>query len=158
VQIRQEDVFRLLISVLVDVIGTSSELVPIVGEVSDIAWAPVAGFILRSLYGSNVILVLEVVEEILPFTDFLPLATICWVVDTFFVSSDVARALQIGEYRSVPRASGGDGSGNALVNGETPPSKLGPVVDVEAESVEDEVDRLKRTIKKRRDPGDGPTD
>jgi hypothetical protein len=39
-------------------------------------------------------------EEILPFTDVLPLATICWVVDTFLVDSELAKLLQLGIYRS----------------------------------------------------------
>jgi hypothetical protein len=151
VEIRQEDVVRLLVSVLVDVIGTSSEVVPIVGEVSDIAWAPVAGFILRSLYGSNVVLVLEVVEEILPFTDFLPLATICWVVDTFFATSDVARVLQIGEYRNMRRDSERGVVSNPRINGET--SSKTNVVDVEARSSEEESNRLEASTNQQ-DPGD----
>lgn len=57
-------------------IGSSSELVPILGEVSDVVWAPIAGLALRTLYGSNVLFALEFTEEILPFTDILPLATL----------------------------------------------------------------------------------
>lgn len=100
---RPPDFGKLLICLVVDVVGTSSEVVPLVGEVSDVLWAPVAGLILRSLYGSNVVFALEFAEEILPFTDFLPLATICWTVDTFFSQSDLARFLQIGLYRSPER-------------------------------------------------------
>ena len=71
------DIPKLLVCILIDLIGTSSELIPLVGELSDIAWAPVAALLLRSLYGgSNVIFALEFTEEILPFTDILPLATI----------------------------------------------------------------------------------
>ena len=83
---------------MIDVIGTSSELLPVVGEVTDIVWAPIAAVILQKLYNSNVLLVLEFTEEILPFTDILPLATLCWVVDTFFRESDVARLLGLGTY------------------------------------------------------------
>jgi hypothetical protein len=158
VQIRQEDLVRLLVSLLVDIIGTSSEVIPIVGELSDIAWAPVAGFVLRALYGSNVVLVLEVVEEILPFTDFLPLATICWVVDTFFVSSEVARALQIGQYRRAYRSSELDEARNSLINGEMQSRESDFVVDVETKSVEDELKRLKRSINQHRDTGDSPVE
>jgi len=97
---RNIDLSKLFISLIIDIIGTSSELIPIVGEISDVAWAPLAGYILKSLYGSDVVLILEVVEEILPFTDFLPLATICWSIETFAPKSDIAKALQIGVFGS----------------------------------------------------------
>ena len=48
--------------------------------------------------GSNVIFALEFLEEILPITDILPLATICWIVETFYGESNIARTLQIGMY------------------------------------------------------------
>ena len=85
---------------MIDVIGSSSELLPIVGEATDIFWAPIAAIMMRKLfYGSNVVLVLEFAEEILPFTDILPLATLCWILDTFFGESATARALGIGSSR-----------------------------------------------------------
>jgi hypothetical protein len=95
------DFSKLLICVAIDILGSSNELVPVVGEVVDLIWAPLAATLLRSLFGgSNVILILELAEEILPFTDVLPLATICWVVDTFLVDSELAKLLQLGIYRS----------------------------------------------------------
>lgn len=60
--------------------------------------APIAGLLLRQLYGSNILLVLEFTEEILPLTDVLPLCTLCWVVDTFFGDSRVAQVLQLGQF------------------------------------------------------------
>lgn len=95
------DFSKLLICVAIDIIGSSNELVPLAGEVVDVIWAPLAATLMRSLFGgSNVILILEFAEEILPFTDVLPLATICWVVDTFLVDSELAKLLQLGIYRS----------------------------------------------------------
>lgn len=70
------DVGKLILCIVIDVIGTSSELIPIAGELTDLAWAPIAAIALRSIYGSNIIFALEFVEEILPFTDILPLATL----------------------------------------------------------------------------------
>jgi hypothetical protein len=70
------DFAKLLICIVIDIIGASSELIPILGEVSDVVWAPIAALLLRSLYGSNILFVFEFAEEILPFTDILPLATI----------------------------------------------------------------------------------
>ena len=71
------DFGKLLICLVIDVLGSSSELLPILGEVTDVLYAPIAATVLRNLFGSNNILFgLEFAEEILPFTDILPLATI----------------------------------------------------------------------------------
>lgn len=79
--------------IAIDVIGSSSEVIPVVGELTDVVWAPIAGTLLRSLYGgSNVLFVLEFAEEILPFTDILPLATIWYVrgMESLVSGSDVS--------------------------------------------------------------------
>jgi hypothetical protein len=71
------DFGKLLICLVIDVLGSSSEIIPILGEVTDVLYAPIAATVLRNLYGNNNILFgLEFAEEILPFTDILPLATI----------------------------------------------------------------------------------
>jgi hypothetical protein len=101
--IAQPDFTKLALCIAIDVIGTSSEVVPFFGELTDVLWAPIAGYALRSLYGSNVLFALKFTEEILPFTDILPLATVCWVVDTFFADSDLAKLLQLGLYGRVNR-------------------------------------------------------
>ena len=94
------DVSKLVICLAIDLIGTSSELIPFVGELSDVVWAPVAALLLRRLFGNNNILaVLEFTEELLPFTDLLPLATIGWVVDTYARDTIVAQLLGLGNYR-----------------------------------------------------------
>lgn len=70
------DFGKLLICLVIDILGSSSELVPFLGELTDIIYAPIAATVLRNLYGSNILFGLEFAEEILPFTDILPLATI----------------------------------------------------------------------------------
>ena len=93
------DMTKLLICIAIDTLGSANEAIPIVGEVIDVIYAPIAALLLRQLFqGSNVVLLLEFVEEILPFTDILPLATICWVIETFFSGGDIARVLRIGDF------------------------------------------------------------
>ena len=70
------DFGKLLICLTIDVIGSSSEVLPLLGEITDVVYAPIAATVLRNLYGSNILFGLEFAEEILPFTDVLPLATI----------------------------------------------------------------------------------
>jgi hypothetical protein len=77
---------KLLLCLTIETIGTRSQLVPIIGELTDFVWAPIAALTLRSIFqGRNVVFALEFVEELLPFTDVLPLATICWIVEIFLV-------------------------------------------------------------------------
>jgi hypothetical protein len=76
------DIPKLILCLIIDILGTSSELLPIIGEFTDIAYAPIAALALRSLFkGSNVVFALEFMEEILPLAVIQPLATICWVVE-----------------------------------------------------------------------------
>ena len=73
----EPDLPKLALCILIDIIGTSSELIPFVGELTDVAWAPIAALLLRNLfYGSNVVFALEFSEEFFPYTDILPLASI----------------------------------------------------------------------------------
>ena len=95
----QLDFTKLLLCIVIDILGSANEAVPLVGEVIDFAYAPIAALLLRQLFnGSNVVFLLEFAEEILPFTDILPLATICWVIEAFFSSGNLAKALRIGAY------------------------------------------------------------
>jgi hypothetical protein len=92
---------KLILCICIDIVGSANEAIPFVGELVDVVYAPIAALLLRQLFaGSNIVFLLEFAEEILPFTDVLPLATICWVVESFFGSGKLARALKIGEYAS----------------------------------------------------------
>ncbi len=93
------DFTKLLLCIIIDIIGSANEAIPLVGELVDVVYAPIAALFLRQLFsGSNVIFLLEFAEEILPFTDVLPLATICWVVESFFGGGSLARLLRVGEF------------------------------------------------------------
>lgn len=106
------DYTKLLLCLTIDTIGTSSEFLPFfIGEASDLLYAPLAALALRSLFGrSNVVFGVEFIEELVPFADVLPLATICWVVESFAGGSDLARVLQIGDF-GVVDDDGGEGGG-----------------------------------------------
>jgi len=134
------DFGKLILCLVIDVIGTSSELIPFVGEVTDIVYAPVAALALRSLFqGSNVVFALEFLEEILPFTDILPLATICWVVETYYGDSDIAKTLQIGLFNN----------DNREYYEET--GKVNGVIDAKVVQDEDANESNKRLLNEQRD-------
>ena len=95
------DFTKLILCICIDVLGSANEALPLVGELVDVVYAPIAALLLRQLFaGSNIVFLLEFTEEVLPFTDVLPLATICWIVESFFATGKLAQALKIGEYSS----------------------------------------------------------
>jgi hypothetical protein len=73
---------RLLVSLLLDLIGSSSYLLPLVGEGADVAWAPIQTILIMAMYDktSPNLKYVSFLEEILPFTDIVPSATIGWVL------------------------------------------------------------------------------
>ena len=75
--------------------GDATFLLPGLGEVGDVAFAPFEALALRTLFGGPVISVLGFAEEALPFTDALPTATTGWVLQTLFSDSPLAKFLGI---------------------------------------------------------------
>lgn len=86
---------KLIPCILVDAGGDASYLLPLLGEAEDAVWAPTSALILRQLFGSNFLAGVDFVKEALPFTDFIPLATIAWGLETFAPTSRAAKALGI---------------------------------------------------------------
>ena len=73
---------NLILGILFDAIGLVSFTVPLVGEFSDVIWAPLAGFLMTWMYKGTIGRVGGVVtflEEILPFSDFIPTFTLTWI-------------------------------------------------------------------------------
>ena len=70
----------LLISVVIDAAGMASYFLPFAGELSDLVEAPLAAIAIQKLYGSMLMSSVLLVEEMLPFTDAIPTATIAWLL------------------------------------------------------------------------------
>ncbi|KAF2334938.1 hypothetical protein [Flavobacterium daemonense] len=78
---------KLLIGLLLDAIGMISFSIPLIGEFSDVIWAPIAAFIMTRMYKGRVgkvASVLTFIEEILPFTDVIPSFTLTWIYTYYF--------------------------------------------------------------------------
>jgi hypothetical protein len=76
----------LVFCIVMDLIGYASFAVPVLGEFSDIFWAPISGLIFyrtfggwRGAFGG----IFSFAEEILPFSDFIPSFTIMWAWQYF---------------------------------------------------------------------------
>jgi hypothetical protein len=73
---------NLVLGILFDAIGMLSFTIPLLGEFSDVVWAPLAGFLMTWMYKGKIGKVGGVVtflEEIIPFTDFIPTFTLTWI-------------------------------------------------------------------------------
>ena len=86
---------KLFFCLAIDFAGDSSFILPGVGEVEDIAWAPVSAFLVKNLFDSNLAGQLDFAKEILPFSDVVPLATICWSLQYIFPDSPLAKKLNL---------------------------------------------------------------
>ncbi|CAH0335280.1 hypothetical protein FVB9288_00915 [Flavobacterium sp. CECT 9288] len=73
---------NLVLGILFDAIGMLSFTIPLLGEFSDVVWAPLAGFLMTWMYKGKIGKVggvLTFLEEIIPFTDFIPTFTLTWI-------------------------------------------------------------------------------
>ena len=73
---------NLILGIVFDLIGMLSFTIPLVGEFSDVVWAPLAGFLMTWMYKGKVgkiAGILTFLEEILPFTDIIPSFTLTWI-------------------------------------------------------------------------------
>ncbi|MCP2026046.1 hypothetical protein L1276_001186 [Flavobacterium sp. HSC-32F16] len=78
---------KLIIGLILDGIGMISFSIPLLGEFSDVIWAPIAGIIMTRMYKGRVgkvAGVLTFLEEIIPFTDVIPSFTLTWIYTYFF--------------------------------------------------------------------------
>lgn len=74
---------KLVVSLIIDLLGSASYLLPVVGEGLDIAWAPLQTIAIMAMYDrtSPNLKYVSFVEEILPFTDIVPTATIGFLLE-----------------------------------------------------------------------------
>jgi hypothetical protein len=77
----------LAISIILDLIGLVSFSIPTIGEFSDVIWAPLSAYLMLKLYKgmpAKVASAVVFIEEIIPWTDFIPSFTIMWIWTHFF--------------------------------------------------------------------------
>jgi hypothetical protein len=72
---------KLIASVIIDAIGSSSYLLPLLGEGFDLAWAPLSMILVGAMYDGVMpnLKYLALAEELMPFTDVIPTATLGWL-------------------------------------------------------------------------------
>jgi len=83
---------NLILGLLFDVIGMLSFTIPFLGEFSDVIWAPVAGYLMSRMYkgtAGKIGGVFAFLEEIVPFTDFIPSFTLMWIYNYMIKNKNV---------------------------------------------------------------------
>ncbi len=86
---------------IMDLVGYASFAIPVFGEIADVIWAPVSGFIFMKAFGGRMGRiggVLNFIEEFMPLTDFIPSFTIAWFIRNkagakFFTSPRLVKPL-----------------------------------------------------------------
>lgn len=81
---------KLYLGLLFDAIGMLSFAIPLIGDFSDIVWAPLAAWLMTRMYkgkigkGAGIVTFLE---EIIPGLDVIPTFTIMWLYTYVFNKS-----------------------------------------------------------------------
>ena len=73
---------NLILSLVLDIIGMATFIIPALGEIGDLLWAPIAGYMMTKIYkgaSGKVAGIFAFLEEIIPFTDFIPSFTLMWI-------------------------------------------------------------------------------
>lgn len=73
---------NLILGILFDAIGMLSFTIPLLGEFSDVVWAPVSGLLLAGMYKGRIGKIggiFSFLEELIPFTDVIPTFTLTWI-------------------------------------------------------------------------------
>lgn len=73
---------NLIFGLIFDGIGMLSFTIPLIGEFSDAIWAPLSGFLMMWMYKGFLGKIggtISFLEEILPFSDFVPTFTLVWI-------------------------------------------------------------------------------
>jgi hypothetical protein len=80
-------IILLIFSLIFDFIGMLSFLIPILGEVMDVVWAPMSAILIFIMYRKHhgaIGGVLGFMEEIMPGADIVPMFTLMWVKKYYF--------------------------------------------------------------------------
>lgn len=72
----------LVLSIIFDLTGMLSFAIPILGELADIVWAPIAGILLAKMYkgyAGKIGGFIVFIEELMPGLDIIPTFTLTWI-------------------------------------------------------------------------------
>ena len=77
---------NIFLCLLLDLIGYATYVIPGLGEIGDVIWAPVSAYLFYSMFGRKLDLfggMFNFIEEVLPWTDFIPSFTIAFFIRSY---------------------------------------------------------------------------
>lgn len=80
---------KLAASLLFDAVGYASFIIPGIGEITDLVWAPASAWLMTKMYKGNsgkVGAAVSFIEEIMPGLDIVPTFTLMWLYTYVFQS------------------------------------------------------------------------
>ncbi|WP_440121426.1 hypothetical protein [Tenacibaculum sp. Ill] len=89
---------KLALSLLFDAIGYVSYLIPGLGELSDIVWAPASAYIMTKMYKGNkgkVAGAIAFIEEAMLGLDVVPTFTLMWLYTYVFSSKESKTTIEV---------------------------------------------------------------
>jgi len=81
----------LILGLLFDAIGMMSFSIPLIGEFSDVIWAPLSGLLMVWMYkgrAGKIGGMFSFLEELIPFTDIIPSFTLMWIYKYILKTKD----------------------------------------------------------------------
>ncbi|WP_337044386.1 hypothetical protein [Emticicia sp. 17c] len=84
--------FDLIASLAIDALGMATYILPALGETFDIVLAPVISALIYAVHRTTFGAAFGFLEEIIPFTDIIPTATILWVYRYVFKKKETLQA------------------------------------------------------------------
>ncbi|MFK5974275.1 MAG: hypothetical protein QM485_13465 [Flavobacteriaceae bacterium] len=88
---------NLFLGLLFDAVGMLSFALPLIGDFSDIIWAPLSAWLMTRMYKGRpgqAAGVVSFIEEIIPGLDVIPTFTIMWLYTYVFKSSKKDKAIK----------------------------------------------------------------
>ncbi|WP_435254766.1 hypothetical protein [Tenacibaculum sp. A30] len=89
---------KLALSLLFDAIGYVSYLIPGIGELSDIVWAPASAYLMTKMYKGNkgkIAGAITFIEEAMPGLDVVPTFTLMWLFTYVFSSKESKKTIEV---------------------------------------------------------------
>ncbi|SHI91068.1 hypothetical protein [Pseudozobellia thermophila] len=89
---------KLFLGLLFDAIGMLSFAIPLIGDFSDIVWAPLAAWLMTRMYKGNIgkgAGIVTFLEEIIPGLDVIPTFTIMWLYTYVFKKSTQKTTIEV---------------------------------------------------------------
>ena len=90
---------KLALSLLFDAIGFVSYVIPGIGELFDVIWAPAAAYLMTKMYKGKkgkIAAAVTFIEEAMPGLDVIPTFTLMWLfTHVFYSSKDSKKTIEI---------------------------------------------------------------